>query len=71
LAATVRALLRSGLTIRDIAELFRAHPREALLSGVASSVIDGRLLTGSPPTPTLADLARGAGYYWLAVNVAH
>lgn len=27
LAAAVRALLRSGLTIRDIADLFRAHPR--------------------------------------------
>jgi hypothetical protein len=33
IAAAVRALLRSGLTVRDVAELFRAHPRaiEALL----------------------------------------
>jgi len=29
----LRALLRSGLTVRDLAELFRAHPRaiEALI----------------------------------------
>ena len=33
LAAAIRDLLRSGLTIRDVAEFFRAHPRaiEALL----------------------------------------
>jgi hypothetical protein len=27
IAATVRALLRSGLTVRDVAELLRVHPR--------------------------------------------
>ena len=34
LTAAVRALLHSGLTIRDVAELFRAHPRaiEALIA---------------------------------------
>ncbi len=26
-AAAIRELLRSDLTIRDVAELFRAHPR--------------------------------------------
>jgi len=26
LTATVLALLRSGLTVRDVAELFRVHP---------------------------------------------
>ena len=33
LSAAVRALLRSGLTVRDVDELFRAHPRaiEALI----------------------------------------
>lgn len=33
LAAAVGTLLRSGLTVRDVAELFRAHPRaiEALI----------------------------------------
>ena len=34
LAATAIALLRSGLTIRDVAEIFKAHPRaiEALIA---------------------------------------
>jgi len=34
LTAAVRALLRSGLTVRDVAEIFRAHPRaiEALIA---------------------------------------
>jgi hypothetical protein len=33
--AATRALLRSGLTVRDVADLLRAHPRaiEALLGG--------------------------------------
>jgi hypothetical protein len=33
-AQAIRALLRSSLTIRDVAELFRAHPRaiEALIA---------------------------------------
>jgi hypothetical protein len=47
----IRTLLRSGLTVRDVAELLRAHPRaiEALigltvaLSG-ASGAAFGRLL---------------------------
>jgi plasmid maintenance system antidote protein VapI len=35
LAATIRELLASGLTIRDVAELLGAHPRaiEALIEG--------------------------------------
>ena len=35
LVATIRALLRSGLTVYDCAVMFRAHPRaiEALLVG--------------------------------------
>ena len=34
LAAAVRSLLRSGLTVPDVAELFRAHPKaiEALIA---------------------------------------
>jgi hypothetical protein len=34
-AAAVRDLLARGLTVRDVAELFRAHPRaiEALIAG--------------------------------------
>jgi hypothetical protein len=34
LTAAIRALMLSGLTVRDVAELFRAHPRaiEALLA---------------------------------------
>jgi hypothetical protein len=33
IAAAIRSLLRSGLTVRDIAELLRAHPKavEALI----------------------------------------
>ena len=33
IAAAIRVLLRSGLTVRDVAELLRAHPRaiEALI----------------------------------------
>ena len=33
-ADTIRSLLRSGLTVRDVAEMFRVDPRaiEALLS---------------------------------------
>jgi hypothetical protein len=26
-AAAIRELLRAGLTVRDVAELFRVHPR--------------------------------------------